>query len=349
MGSPALYEITPEKEASKAQFLRRQFSKAPPALLRQDADLSGKTAILTGANGGIGIECSRQLLDLGLSKLILAVRDEAKGESARKSLTHLLKPGQSIEIWQLDYASYDSVVAFAQRAEGLNPRLDIAILNSGVNRANFNLNPATGHEEDLQTNYLSTVLLTLLLLRAFKKAPTSSPGRIVIVSSDQAAWAKFDEKDKVPLLPAFDDKDAKWYPVERYATTKLLGQLFVSELAKRTPSSLAVINCANPGLCYGSQLGSELGVIAAIFIRLVGHPTTTGARSLVYAAAKPDEKLHGQYIEDATIRPMAPFVYSKEAEPISQRLWEETLQELSFAGVKDVVDGLAPLGTQAQP
>lgn len=46
---------------------------------------------------------------------------------------------------------------------------------------------------------------------------------------------------------------------------------------------------------------------------------------------------------------MAPFVYSKEAEPISQRLWEETLQELSFAGVKDVVDGLAPLGTQAQP
>ncbi|KAF3004586.1 hypothetical protein E8E14_006004 [Neopestalotiopsis sp. 37M] len=285
MGPPAC-GITPEQEASKAQFLRRQFSSAPPALLREDADLSGKTAILTGANGGIGIECSRQLLDLGLSKLILAVRDEAKGKIARESLTPLLKSDQSIEIWQLDYASYDSVLSLAQRAEGLNPRLDIAILNAGVNRANFNLNSATGHEEDLQTNYLSTVLLILLLLRGFVKAQSSSPGRIVVVSSDQAAWARFDEKDKEPLLPAFDDKDAKWYPIDR-----------------RTPSSLAVIACANPGLCYGSQIGRELGFLAAVFIRLVGHPTATGARSIVYAAAKPNENLHGQYIEDSAIRP----------------------------------------------
>ncbi|KAF7534077.1 hypothetical protein G7054_g6532 [Neopestalotiopsis clavispora] len=302
MGPPAC-GITPEQEASKAQFLRRQFSSAPPALLREDADLSGKTAILTGANGGIGIECSRQLLDLGLSKLILAVRDEAKGEIARESLTPLLKSDQSIEVWQLDYASYDSIVAFAQRAEGLNPRLDISILNAGVNRANFNLNPVTGHEEDLQTNYLSTALLIILLLRVFQKTPSSSPGRIVVVSSDQAAWARFDEKDKVPLLPAFDDKDVKWYPIDRYATTKLLGQLFVTELAQRTPSSLAVITCANPGLCYGSQIGSELGMLAAIFIRLVGHSTATGARSLVYAAAMREENLHGQYIEDSKLRP----------------------------------------------
>ncbi|ETS81731.1 hypothetical protein PFICI_06733 [Pestalotiopsis fici W106-1] len=249
------------------------------------------------------MDCSRQLLKLGLGKLILAVRDTAKGEDARGSLTPMLKPDQAIEVWQLDYASYDSVVAFAQRGEDLDPRLDIAILNAGVNRKDFHVNPITGHEEDLQTNYLSTVLLVLLLLRGFKKANTSSPGRIVIVSSDQAAWARFEQRHQEPMLPAFDDENNPWNPIDHYATTKLLGQLFVAELAKRVPPSLAVINCANPGLCYGSQIGSELGIMAAVFIRLVGHTTDTGARTIVHAATKLGEGSHGQYVEEAKLRP----------------------------------------------
>ncbi|KAI1106070.1 hypothetical protein F4804DRAFT_330629 [Jackrogersella minutella] len=185
------FDITPEKEASKLQFLLRQFSGAPPVVLRRDVDLSGKTAIVTGANGGIGLEFSRQLLDFGVSKLILAVRDEIKGEAARTTLTtaKTLEPNQEVE-----------------RAEGLSPRLDFAILNAGVNCGCFALNPNTGHEEDLQAKYLSTVLLALLLLRLFKKIKSTagpseySPGCIVIVSFDTAAWAKFDEKSEGSLL-----------------------------------------------------------------------------------------------------------------------------------------------------
>lgn len=198
MAQTVSFDITPEREASKLQFLRRQFSGGVPALSRLDAHLGGRTAIVTGANGGIGLECSRQLLDLGLTRLILAVRDEAKGEATRQALTATgtaLEPGQTVEVWKLDYASYESVTAFAQRVEHLSPRLDIAILNAGVNRGCSARNPTTGHEEDLQTNHLSTALLVLLLLRVFKKAqfaanppspspsPSLSPGRIVVVSS----------------------------------------------------------------------------------------------------------------------------------------------------------------------
>ncbi|KAK8016816.1 short-chain dehydrogenase/reductase family protein [Apiospora rasikravindrae] len=340
------FDITPEQEASKLQFIRRQFSGAPPAVSRADADLDGQTAIVTGANGGIGLECCRQLLDLGVSNLVLAVRDEHKGEIARETLMAAKSSAsQNVEVWRLDYASYESVVTFARRAETVQPPLGIAILNAGVNRGSFALNPETGHEEDVQTNYLSTALLTLLLLRAFKSTnrsapPTPAPGRIVVVSSDTAAWANFAEKDQDPLLPALDTA-SQFRVFDRYATTKLLGQLFVAELARRVPASAAVVNCANPGLCHGSALNRELGLPAALLMRLLGRSAAVGARSLVSAATMRGERGHGQYIEDCVIRPMAPFVYSEEAKLVSQRLWKETMAELSFAGVEKIVEDLS--------
>lgn len=69
MAQPVDFGITPEKQASQLEYYRRQFFETCPATTRSDADLSGQAAILTGASGGIGVECARQLLDLGLSKL----------------------------------------------------------------------------------------------------------------------------------------------------------------------------------------------------------------------------------------------------------------------------------------
>ncbi|KAI1207052.1 NAD(P)-binding protein [Annulohypoxylon truncatum] len=347
MAQTVSFDIAPEKEAGKLQFLRRQLFGAAPAVLRLDVNLKGKTAVVTGANGGIGLECSRQLLKLGVSKLILAVRDEARGEAAREALINVrgLEINQTIEVWKLDYTSYSSIDTFVQRVNALQPRLDIAILNTGANRGHFNICPATGHEEDLQTNYLSTVLLTLLLLRVFKKAKSTTslpefvPGRIVLVSCDNAAWAKFREKIQESLLNAFDN-ETLWERIDRYATTKLMGQLFISELVKHVSPSLAVVNCANPGLCYGTALGRELGLFNSMFVNIFGRVPVTGARSLVHAAVRQDERSHGQYVEDGELRPMAPFVYFKEAKEVTQRLWEETMEELSFAGAQDIFQGL---------
>ncbi|KAI1087261.1 NAD(P)-binding protein [Rostrohypoxylon terebratum] len=348
MAQQIAFNITPERQASKLQFLRRQFLGAPPPISRDDVGLSGKTSIVTGANCGIGLECARQLLDLGIGKLIIAVRDESKGEAACEALTALrqLEKGQTVEVWKLDYASYESIIAFARRLEGLKPQLNIAILNAGIDRGCFNIIPATGWEEDLQTNYLSSILLMLLLLQYFKKiqsdpgADTFDPGRISLVSSDTAAWASFDERKKDPLLKAFNE-EASWDQFNRYATTKLLGQLFVAELAKHVSPSLATVNCVNPGLCHGSNISRDLSFIVTIVSRVSGRTSAAGALAVIDAAAKQDERSHGQYVEDGEIRPMAPFVYSKEAEEVTQRLWKETLEELSFAGVQDIVQSLA--------
>jgi hypothetical protein len=121
----------------------------PPETSPHDVNLDGKTAIVTGSNTGLGLECARQLLDLGLSKLIIAVRDESKGEIARQDLSknRTLKEG-GIEVWRLDCLSYDSVIKFAERAKSLE-HLDIVVLNAGVYKVHPKFHPDTRYEESI--------------------------------------------------------------------------------------------------------------------------------------------------------------------------------------------------------
>lgn len=95
------------------------------------------------------------------------MREESKGEAAIKRISTGRKLSQSqIEVWKLDMSSYESITTFAEKENALQ-QLDIVILNAGVYRVNIELNPSTGHE-DVQTNYLSTILLVLLFIRIFK-------------------------------------------------------------------------------------------------------------------------------------------------------------------------------------
>lgn len=302
-----VFDISPEKEASVPQFLYRQFFITPTATTPSEVDLSGKTAIVTGSNTGIGLECARQLLDLGLGKLIIAVRDESKGEAARKTLA-VGHEASIIEIWTLNLSSYTSVTRFSARTNALD-RLDIVVLNAGVWRNTEEFNKSTGYEEDIQVNFLSTMLLAILLLPVLKaKKVDDSIGRLVLVSSDTAALTKFEERHEDPLLPTYKTKSKKPNMFERYATSKLLGQLALSELVKLVPSSAVIVNCANPGLCHGSSLqrdsnGSISGVFGNLFERLIGRSCAVGARVFVDAAVKHGAEVHGHYMEDCKIRP----------------------------------------------
>jgi retinol dehydrogenase-12 len=111
------------------QWIRDQFLDLPLV----SENLEGRIVIVTGANTGLGFECAVQLLRMKPAKLILAVRSIEKGQAAALRMideTNETRP-DIVDVWQLDMASFASVQAFSQRVETL-PRLDIAVLNSGV-------------------------------------------------------------------------------------------------------------------------------------------------------------------------------------------------------------------------
>ncbi|KAK8070918.1 NAD(P)-binding protein [Apiospora hydei] len=329
------FDISPDKEASMSQFFKRQFFGKTKEITRQDVDLRGKTAIITGSNTGLGLETARQLLDLGLSKLIMAVRSVPKAETAREFLLEGRPPGScDIEIWSLDLSSYQSVTEFAERAKTLQ-RLDIAILNAALYKIKEEFNPATGFDEDVQVNYLSNALLMILLLPVLQRAAAGGP----------RAFAE--RASKPTILGAFKRPTPGWAMQERYGTSKLLGQFFFRELAGRVPGSAATLDAANPGFCYGSELpregnGSWAGLAVRVYARLVGKSPGLGARCIVHAAVSFDrETVHGQYLEDGVIRPMAPLLYKPEGDAIGKQLWEETLSELEFAGVRNIIQRMS--------
>lgn len=198
--TPPKFDVTAEREGSILGFLSRQWNLVPEAIT--DVNLAGKTAVIVGANCGVGLEVACQFLNLGLSTLIIGARSEEKATAAIADLKHTCGDQASIQTWSVDLAWYDSVVAFARRAKSLD-RMDYVVLNAGM-CTNFRTNKSTGHEETIQTNYLSLALLTALLLPVAKAtlgAQGGAPTRITFTSSDVASWTSF--KEKSPTCPYF--------------------------------------------------------------------------------------------------------------------------------------------------
>ncbi|KAF2805522.1 uncharacterized protein BDZ99DRAFT_524491 [Mytilinidion resinicola] len=126
-----------------------------------------------------------------------------------------------------------------------------------------------------------------------------------------------------------------------YGTTKLLGQLFLTELSKYVSPSAVTLSCANPGFCRGSDLARETHGIVRFIYRiqsyLLSQTCAVGARTLVHAVTTLSEQAHGQYIEEAKIQLMAPIVHRPEGLHLAKQLYDETLDELSFAGARNIV------------
>jgi hypothetical protein len=101
------------------------------------------------------------------------------------------------------------------------------------------------------------------------------------------------------LLPDFD-WPGKIDTLNRYYTSKLLGQLFLLELTRRVPSSTAVIVATTPGLVYGTASQQDLkgtlkGIVGRIGTRIIGYSPEVGARQLTDAAAMHGNEIHGHY------------------------------------------------------
>lgn len=139
-------------------FMRSQLFSIPPYPTKK---YTGQTIIVTGSNAGLGLEASRHFVRLDAAKVILAVRNLEKGESARKSIEQSTGRKGVAEVWQLDLAQYESVKDFAKRAQGLE-RLDVLVENAGILTDQFRM--MEENESTITTNVVSTVLHSLLLL-----------------------------------------------------------------------------------------------------------------------------------------------------------------------------------------
>ncbi|EAA34042.1 NAD(P)-binding protein [Neurospora crassa] len=316
------FNVTPEQQASLPHFFYQQLTCKPKPVT--GANLNGKTAIVTGSNTGIGLETARQLLDLGASKLILAVRNETKGATAAANLTKGLRDAKqqartsTVEVWNLDLSVYKSILAFCARAEKELSTLDIAVLNAGIGPAARCFNPHTGHDEVIQVNYLSTALLAILLLPVIqsKRQHQSGPGRMTIVNSEVSGWTDFTEvmgesRNKPGRLPASilaaldaDDKDGKPVDmVDRMFVSKLLGQFFLFEIAKVVDPSLAIINATSPSWVLETEFNRDREGSSVLFkigkfvlSRVVANTAAVGARMVTDAAVNHGEETHGEML-----------------------------------------------------
>jgi len=295
-------------------------------------DLSGKVAVVTGANSGLGFETSKELAKHGAT-VVLAVRNRDKGERAKADILKQV-PGARLDVMKLDNADLTSVRAFAQAFKKKYDRLDILCNNAGL-MAIPRQETADGFEMQLGVNHLAHFALTGLLLDVIKDTPGA---RIHNVSSTAnfAGSINFDD------LMGEEDY-SRW---GAYGQSKLANVLFTSELDRRLRAAGldAMANVSHPGLVIGNlqansveQSGTNM---EALLYRMAGpllaRDVSHGVQPMLYAMTADDAKggvLYGpRYIHH--LGPVAETKANKAAYDAAalKRFWEisEELTGVAF-------------------
>ncbi|KFA51620.1 hypothetical protein S40293_03968 [Stachybotrys chartarum IBT 40293] len=303
-------------------FMFRQLTDKPKPLPK-DVNLQGKTALVTGANVGLGLEAAKELVAHGLSRIILGVRSSVKANDAKKALLDI-NANVDVQVWELDQESFESVKLFADRADSLD-RLDAVILSAGVKRIKYDRSTKGGHEMNVQVNHLGTAFLSLLLLAPLEKTAvaTAAPSRLTIVSSENHFWVDFKEGKTSNIIEHMDQEQSFGKGMDRYNKSKLLNILWMLQLSKRVSGARIIINAVNPGFCKSSLHRSDPG--AASFVKLVGWTAAQGGYCLADAVARHEESGTGTYISEQRVKSPSPYVLTKEGADVGAKLWDETI------------------------
>ncbi|MDH3524203.1 MAG: oxidoreductase [Acidobacteriota bacterium] len=245
-------------------------------------DQTDRTAVVTGANSGIGFETARALAGKG-AHVVLACRSATRGARALERILDET-PAASAELLELDLSSLDSVRACAAELEARRDRLDLLINNAGVMMPPERSRTADGYELQLGTNHLGHFALTGLLLGRLLRTEGS---RVVTVSSAAHRQGEID----------FDDLQWERRPYRRmasYGQSKLANLLFTFELQRRLEAAGAstAALAAHPGWT-GTNLQRDAPLFRA-FNPLFAMRPWQGALPTLRAATAPDAR-GGEY------------------------------------------------------
>jgi NAD(P)-dependent dehydrogenase (short-subunit alcohol dehydrogenase family) len=291
-------------------------------------DQSGRVAVVTGANSGLGLSTARELARAGAT-VVMAVRNVGKGEAAKAEV------GERARIEQLDLASLDNVRAFAERVPG---PIDLLINNAGVMAPPRRLTD-DGFESQFGTNHLGHFALTGLLM---PKLLAAAAPRVVTLSSGahRIGTIHFDD-----LQGERRYNNWLWY-----GQSKLANLMFALELNRRASAagSALISAAAHPGYAAtnlqfaGPATWYEKGIMG-VTNKLLAQSGDMGALPSLYAATEPGVA-GGSFVgPDGFLeqRGYPHVVTGKKSaydEDAARRLWEVS-EELT--GVRYSFDGSA--------
>jgi len=244
-------------------------------------DQTGRFAVVTGANSGLGLVTARELARAGAT-VVVACRNTGKGEQAANTIRSAV-PGASVEVRELDLADLASVHAFASRLAGERDRIDLLINNAGVMAPPRRVT-VDGFESQLGTNHLGHFALTGLLLGMLLAAPQP---RVVTLSSGAHRMGRIN----------FDDLqgERRYQHWLAYGQSKLANLLFCYELQRRASAAGTSLEslAAHPGYAATNLQFAGPGIAAERWMmwvanRVIAQSADMGALPTLYAATVPD-------------------------------------------------------------
>ena len=289
-------------------------------------DQSGRTAVVTGANTGLGLETARVLAARG-AQVVLAVRDTEKGKAAAARIIGTA-PRADVTVQPLDLGSLQSVRTAAEEIKAAHPRIDLLINNAGVMYTSPRQTTKDGFEMQFGTNHLGHFALTGLLLDHLLPVAGS---RVVTVSS---------VGHRIRAGIHFDDLqwERSYDRVSAYGQAKLSNLLFTYELQRRLADKHepTVALAAHPGFS-DTELTRHLPGFVRPLYPLVSQKPALGALATLRAATDPTAR-GGQYYGPSGFAELQghPKVVqsSKQSHDrdLQQRLWtvSEELTGVSF-------------------
>ncbi|KAI6034816.1 short-chain dehydrogenase [Pisolithus marmoratus] len=326
------------------QFFREQWKTLPIYV----GDLGSQAVMVVGSNVGIGLEASVHLTRMRPRMLFPTCRDEEKCKRTREVLMQRTgDDGAGITPLPLELGRFESVRAlaarFAAEPHSNDDGLNVLIVNAGgFVREHIKTND--GWEVTLQVNYLSTVLLSILMLPHLVKASSpKSPSRLVVVSSLGHYFGPAELKGAAQWESVLETMNDEKF-CHRYHVAKLLEVMFVRELAARLPNPTPVVACAvHPGFCRSnlfrtldSKWYTQL-LIPLANVLFAARTSEEGSRTLIHAAIGNDERaMHGRYLSSCQVTEESDYLFTPEGKAFSGRLWTETIDVLSK------VDGRVP-------
>jgi NAD(P)-dependent dehydrogenase (short-subunit alcohol dehydrogenase family) len=296
-------------------------------------DLTGKIAIVTGGNAGIGLETTKVLAAAGAT-VIVPARDT---EKAKRNLEGIA----NVELEAMDLIDPKSIDAFAQKFLKSGRPLHLLINNAGIMWVPLRRD-SRGIESQLATNYLGQFQLVARLWPALKKAHGA---RVVNVSSRGHQFAPFDFED-----PNFLHRE--YETLQAYGQSKTASNLFALELDHRSKAFGVRAYSLNPGSIHGTELGREAplelfqkmgfcdaqgNILPEIMATLKTIPQ--GAATTVWCATSPLlDNIGGVYCEDANVAELAASADAAGVQPYAldetnaKRLWKlsEEITGISF-------------------